>query len=308
MILKVIKNKNNRDGTYTCWSESTLTISTHVTVNHLTVLVSTYCDTTIDMSNNKVALLILLLKRRGLVRRPQRTLRPCGGQAIAQDRMNVTRTLDLGRAVLRRDTGFAELRLAAKDPKAQLNVLRYTLGNGTLYGDILDGTEQTSFRGVTRPVVYTYDIPTDASGVIRDTVTATINGVVCALPVEITVVPRTLPAVKDWKFHLDFWQHADPIARWHDVPMWSDAHFELLKAYYRPLVEMGQKTITTTLIDEAWNQQTYDRYRSCVEATKHIDGTWSYDYTNFDVHDGIGRDGTDRLLFDAAVVAGLPLF
>ncbi|MCQ2394901.1 MAG: discoidin domain-containing protein [Kiritimatiellae bacterium] len=180
------------------------------------------------------------------------------------------------------DTGFAELRLAAKDPKAQLNVLRYTLGNGTLYGDILDGTTQTTFKGVTRPVVYTYDIPTDASGVIRDTVTATINGVVCALPVEITVVPRTLPAVKDWKFHLDFWQHADPIARWHDVPMWSDAHFELLKAYYRPLVEMGQKTITTTLIDEAWNQQTYDRYRSCVEATKHIDGTWSYDYTNFD--------------------------
>ena len=45
---------------------------------------------------------------------------------------------------------------------------------------------------------------------------------------------------------------------------------------------MGQKAITATLIDEAWGGQTYDRFRSCVQATKHADGTWSYDYTVFD--------------------------
>lgn len=189
--------------------------------------------------------------------------------------------------------GFDELRLAAKDPRAKLNVLRYTQGNGTLYADILDGTAQTAFPGVTRPVVYTYDIPADASGVIRDTVTATINGVARTLPVEITVVPRTLPAVKDWAFHLDFWQHPDSVARWHDVPLWSHAHIELLKSYYRLLADMGQHAVTVALIDEPWAHQTYDDFKTTVQATKHADGSWSYDYTAFDK------------LVEAATAAGL---
>ncbi|MBP5509509.1 MAG: DUF4091 domain-containing protein [Kiritimatiellae bacterium] len=179
-------------------------------------------------------------------------------------------------------SGFSELRLSTADPRARLDVLRYTLGNGTLYGDILDGTGETSFKGLTRPVVYTYDIPANASGVIRDKVTAFINGIRHELPVEIVVVPRTLPPVKDWKFHLDLWQHPDAIARWHDVPFGSDDHLRLLQPYNRLLADLGQKTITATLIDEAWNQQTYDRFRSNVQATKRADGTWTYDYTLFD--------------------------
>ena len=179
-------------------------------------------------------------------------------------------------------SGFRELRVAAASGRARLDVLRYTLGNGTLYGDILDGTTETSFKGVTRPVVYTYDIPANASGTIRDTVTAFINGERHDLPVEIEIVPRTLPPVKEWKFHLDIWQHPDAIARWHDVPFGSDEHMRLLLPYNNMLADMGQKTITATLIDEAWNQQTYDRFRSNVLATKRADGSWSYDYTLFD--------------------------
>ncbi len=178
-------------------------------------------------------------------------------------------------------SGFQELRLSSAH-FAHLDVLRYTLGNGTLYGDILDGTTETSFKGVTRPVIYTFDISRDASGVIRDVVTAFINGEKHDLPVEITVVPRTLPPVKDWKFHLDLWQHPDAIARWHDVPFGSDEHLRLLLPYNKILADLGQKTITATLIDEAWNQQTYDRFRSCVQATKRADGSWAYDYTLFD--------------------------
>ena len=41
--------------------------------------------------------------------------------------------------------GFQELRLSSAH-FARLDVLRYTLGNGTLYGDILDGTTETSSR------------------------------------------------------------------------------------------------------------------------------------------------------------------
>lgn len=178
--------------------------------------------------------------------------------------------------------GFQELRLAAAAPCARLDVLRYTLAKGTLYGDILDGTSETAFKGVTRPVVYTYDIPANASVTLRDMVTAFINGERHELPVEISVVPRTLPPVKDWSFHLDIWQHPDAIARWHDVPMGSDAHLRLLSPYNKALADLGQKAITVTLVDEAWNQQTYDRFRANVKATKRMDGSWVYDFSLFD--------------------------
>lgn len=178
--------------------------------------------------------------------------------------------------------GFEEMLLSARDPRARLDILRYTLAKGVLCGDILDGTEQTSFKGLTRPVVYTYDIPDNASGVIRDSVAAVINGVRHELPVEIRIVPRTLPPVKDWKFHLDIWQHPDAIARWHDVPFGSACHLGHLLGYNRILADMGQKVITTTLTDEAWGGQTYDRFRSCVKVTKRADGSWAYDYAIFD--------------------------
>ena len=178
--------------------------------------------------------------------------------------------------------GFSEMLLSARDPNARLDVLRYTLAGGALYGDILDGTEQTAFKGMTRPVIYTYNIPSNASGIIKDSVTAVINGVKHVLPVEIKVVPRNLPPAKDWKFHLDIWQHPDAISRWHDVPFGSDKHLDHLIEYNRVLADMGQKAITATLADEAWNGQTYDRFRSCVQVTKHANGSWAYDYTIFD--------------------------
>ena len=178
--------------------------------------------------------------------------------------------------------GFEELRLSTVNPKARLDVVRYTLSRGALYGDILDGTAETKFKGVTRPVIYTYDIPMDAAGVLRDTVTAVINGERKEVPVEITVVPRTLPAVKDWQFHLDFWQHADAVARWHDVPYCSDEHLAFQTKYNRILGDMGQKVITAALIDEPWNHQTYDHFRSWITPTKKADGSWKYDYSVFD--------------------------
>ena len=45
---------------------------------------------------------------------------------------------------------------------------------------------------------------------------------------------------------------------------------------------MGQKTITCTLVDEAWQEQTYDRFRSMVTVSKTPEGRWQYDYTAFD--------------------------
>jgi hypothetical protein len=102
------------------------------------------------------------------------------------------------------------------------------------------------------------------------------------LPITINVINRTLPSPQDWSFRLDYWQHPAAIARVHQVPLWSDKHFELMRKYYTMLAEAGQKIITASIVEEPWNHQTYDDFPSLIQWTKKADGTWKYDYSLFD--------------------------
>lgn len=178
--------------------------------------------------------------------------------------------------------GFKELTVLPH-PFIKVDVLRYTLGDGILYADIVDGLTQTSFKGVTRPLLLTWNVPRDGKiPAVIPPVSVMVNGTRHDIPVKLTAEAMTLPEPKDWRVHLDIWQHPDAIARWHDVPMWSDIHLELLKDYGKILADMGQKVITTTLINEGWGGQTYDKFTSMVKITLKADGTWAYDYTAFD--------------------------
>ena len=60
------------------------------------------------------------------------------------------------------------------------------------------------------------------------------------------VLNHLLPPPDQWKFDLDLWQSADAVAKVHDVKLWSDEHFKLMKPYFKMLAAAGQKTITAT--------------------------------------------------------------
>lgn len=102
------------------------------------------------------------------------------------------------------------------------------------------------------------------------------------LKLTVKVIDRTLPAPSQWSFNLDFWQHPAAVARVHNVELWSDAHFDLMRKYYTMLADAGQKNITASIVDEPWGHQTYDDYPSLVKWTKKKDGSWIYDYSLFD--------------------------
>ena len=102
------------------------------------------------------------------------------------------------------------------------------------------------------------------------------------LKLIVKVLERTLPAPSQWSFNLDFWQHPAAVARVHNVELWSDAHFDLMRKYYTILADAGQKNITASIVDEPWGHQTYDDYPSLVKWTKKKDGSWMYDYSLFD--------------------------
>ena len=186
--------------------------------------------------------------------------------------------------------GIQSLTATSTSGLADIRLIRYTTGKGVLVPDIVDRLPEYPLPGVVRPLLITYRIPKTSGPTLTDTLQITVNGTLFTLPVTIDVATLTLPPPAAWAFHLDIWQHPDPVARWHDVPMWSPEHLMMLRPQMEALADMGQKTITCTLIDEAWQEQTHDRFRSMITVTKQTDGTWTYDYSAFDTWVSFARD------------------
>jgi|WetSurMetagenome_2_1015567.scaffolds.fasta_scaffold97056_1 hypothetical protein len=103
------------------------------------------------------------------------------------------------------------------------------------------------------------------------------------LKISLNVLNHLLPSPEQWKFDLDLWQSAVSIAKVHDVKLWSDEHFELMKPYFTLLATAGQKTITANIINQPWGPtHVYYPQLSLINWIKRKDGTWSYDYSLFD--------------------------
>ncbi len=102
------------------------------------------------------------------------------------------------------------------------------------------------------------------------------------LPIVLQVADRVLPEPSQWAFHLDLWQNPYAVARYFDVPLWSQQHFDVMRPLMQMLAAAGQKVITCSIISRPWNGQTYDPFESMIAKMKQLDGTWRYDYTVFD--------------------------
>lgn len=137
-------------------------------------------------------------------------------------------------------------------------------------------------KNTTLPIWLSVTIPATAKAG-QYTGNVTVNaGTKFQLKVVVEVSNRTLPSPDKWKYQLDLWQHPAAVARVHDVPLWSDAHFAAMKQYYTMLASAGQKIITASIVNEPWGHQTYDDYPSLVKWTKKTNGTWTFDYSLFD--------------------------
>lgn len=112
---------------------------------------------------------------------------------------------------------------------------------------------------------------------------------VCVATAQLTlhVAAYTLPKSKDYKFRLDLWQHTCNIARKHDVPLWSDAHFAVLEKYAASLGALGQKSITVCASNMPWSGQDCWRDRSfkgtlfeysMIPVTRDKGGVFHYDF------------------------------
>lgn len=152
---------------------------------------------------------------------------------------------------------------------------------------VADGIDIINKRDIaaknTQPVWLSIQVPANTpAGLYRGNVTVKSGAATVNMPYEVKVLDHTLPAPKDWSFHLDLWQSPYAIARVYGVKPWSDAHFKAMKPYIKMLADAGQKVITATIIYDPWNSQTEDIYGTMVKWTKKKNGSWVYDYSIFD--------------------------
>lgn len=111
--------------------------------------------------------------------------------------------------------------------------------------------------------------------------------VACA-KIPLHVADFLLPEARERRFFLDLWQHNSNIARKHDVPLWSDAHFAVLENYVKSLSALGQRSITVCAGEIPWSGQSCFETQefggnlfefSMIPITRERDGSFTYDYS-----------------------------
>lgn len=203
-------------------------------------------------------------------------------------------------AVLATPTDLGDVALEVSDLRCGRNIIpasairkyfvRYVLADSyrdrndtSLVADRLDPSPTLRVEACTaRPIWLDIHVPADAKpGVYKGTLTVTAASS-APIPIELHVADRVLPEPSEWTFHLDLWQNPYAVARYYEVPLWSQRHFDLMRPTMELLAAAGQKVITCSVINKPWNGQTFDPFESMVGKTKELDGTWRYDYTVFD--------------------------
>ncbi|MCI0920477.1 DUF4091 domain-containing protein [Sphingobacterium rhinopitheci] len=160
--------------------------------------------------------------------------------------------------------------------------------DSTLVADRIQNTNNFTYTAYeTRPLWLSIKIPSAIkAGIYKGTVELIIGKgkgkKELSLPYSVTISNRTLPLAMDWDFHLDLWQNPYSSARYYDVTPFTAEHFKLIEPHMLRLAHAGQKNITASIIHDPWNSQTFDKYGSMIQWTKKKNGTWEYDYTNFD--------------------------
>lgn len=195
-------------------------------------------------------------------------------------------------------TQHERLRLDVESPfEVELNIEEFvTDDDGIKKADILLNSDTRDSSPSTPSAVYAeIKIPTDAEAgdyeikvSLYSSFYAGNEKLVGSVTLPLTVYPVTMPSYRDWKFHLDLWQHNSNIARHYDVRLWSDEHFAVIENVINSLARLGQKSITIVASEIPWsgqgcaNSPVYGGNMfeySMIGITKTKSGEYVYDYS-----------------------------
>lgn len=190
-----------------------------------------------------------------------------------------------------------EVTVESKDISVECYPVDFIDGDdGLRYSDILLKSEQKACAKYQPGIVFVkLSIPSEAcSGTYRgkiniyERIMTDDERLVQSRDFSFEVYNYTFAPVAQQKFCLDLWQHCANIARYHEVQLYSDEHFEILKKYVRSLAALGQKAVTVVASDAPWCSQKAYNYivgqsdlfeYAMMRATKDAKGNFTFDFS-----------------------------
>lgn len=132
-------------------------------------------------------------------------------------------------------------------------------------------------------------IPKDTvPGCYRGALTITVDsGDPASIVVECTlhVIDLVQPAPSDTGTLVELWQYPFAVAEYYGVKeteYFTDTHFNYLSDSLTAYRETGGTAVTATIVEEAWNHQSFYGNPSMIKWFRRTDGTFSFDYSWYD--------------------------
>ncbi|MFA9413584.1 glycoside hydrolase domain-containing protein, partial [Streptococcus sp. E29BA] len=145
----------------------------------------------------------------------------------------------------------------------------------------------------------TIDVPEDAkAGVYTGSLTykAANAEEAIVVPYSFEVLPFEQP--KTDRFSVELWQYPYTVARYYglsDEQLFGEEHLAILRQQLSEYQKVGGKSITATVVEDPWNNQTYDKYPSMVKWTKKEDGSFTFNFDHFDKYVSLAMElGIDQ--------------
>ncbi|MFK8242881.1 glycoside hydrolase domain-containing protein [Facklamia sp. 252] len=106
------------------------------------------------------------------------------------------------------------------------------------------------------------------------------------LEFQVNVTVQDVTLQNKSKFDIELWQYPYRSAEYYGVEPFSEKHLAILRPHLEKYKAIGGNGITTSIVEEAWGGQTYAegnvRVPSMIKWFKEADGTFTYDFTDFD--------------------------
>jgi len=133
------------------------------------------------------------------------------------------------------------------------------------------------------PVWVTVSVPADApAGDYKGTLTLEAQEkepLRFTVPLELNVQDWVIPDFRDFRVHHHFYQSPDTMARYYNVPLWSERHWQLIGQSLDVLARAGNKLCVLCL---AIRSPAMENTESMVRWVKQADGGYLHDFTIMD--------------------------
>lgn len=110
------------------------------------------------------------------------------------------------------------------------------------------------------------------------------------IPYEFKVANLYQPEYKDYEGGVEIWQYPYAVAKYYNIPdedLFKEKHLKLLEQNIEQYKGAGGNVITTAITDYPWDRNNPYDYPTTIKWTKELDGTFSFDFSQFDAWVGL---------------------